>query len=27
MKSWMDGMIAGKPYTRIGKSIRLYHLD
>lgn len=27
MKSWMDGMIAGKSYTRIGKSIRLYHLD
>lgn len=27
MKSWLDGLIAGKPYTRIGKSIRLYHLD
>jgi hypothetical protein len=27
IKSWLDGMIAGKPYTRIGKSIRLYHLD
>ena len=27
MKSWVDGMIAGKPYTRIGKSIRVYHLD
>lgn len=27
VKKWLDGMIAGKPYTRIGKSIRLYHLD
>jgi hypothetical protein len=27
VKSWLDGMIAGKPYTRIGKSIRVYQLD
>jgi hypothetical protein len=27
VKNWLDGMIAGKPYTRIGKSIRLYRLD
>jgi 4-amino-4-deoxy-L-arabinose transferase-like glycosyltransferase len=27
VKNWLDGMIAGKPFTRIGKSIRLYHLD
>jgi hypothetical protein len=27
VKNWLDGMIAGKPYTRIGKSIRVYHLD
>jgi hypothetical protein len=27
VKSWLDGMISGKPYTRIGKSIRVYHLD
>jgi hypothetical protein len=27
VKKWLDGMIASKPYTRIGKSIRLYHLD
>jgi hypothetical protein len=27
VKNWLDGMIAGKPYTRIGKSIRLYHLE
>jgi hypothetical protein len=27
VKNWLDRMIAGKPYTRIGKSIRLYHLD
>jgi hypothetical protein len=27
VKNWLDGMISGKPYTRIGKSIRLYHLD
>ena len=27
VKSWLDGLIAGKPYTRIGKSIRVYHLD
>jgi len=27
VKNWLDGMIGGKPYTRIGKSIRLYHLD
>ncbi|HEV7429017.1 MAG TPA: glycosyltransferase family 39 protein [Thermoanaerobaculia bacterium] len=27
MKNWLDAKIAGKPYTRIGKTIRLYHLD
>lgn len=27
VKNWLDGLIAGKPYARIGKSIRLYHLD
>jgi hypothetical protein len=27
VKTWLDGMIVGRPYTRIGKSIRLYHLD
>lgn len=27
VKNWLDGLIGGKPYTRIGKSIRLYHLD
>jgi hypothetical protein len=27
VKNWLDSMIAGKPYTRIGKSIRVYHLD
>jgi hypothetical protein len=27
MKNWLDASIAGKPYTRIGKTIRFYHLD
>jgi hypothetical protein len=27
MKNWLDGFIAGKPYTRIGKTIRLYYLE
>ena len=27
VKMWLDGMIAGKPYTRIGKSIRVYRLN
>jgi hypothetical protein len=27
VKNWLDAMIAGKPYTRIGKSIRLYHFE
>jgi hypothetical protein len=26
-KKWLDEMIDGKAYTRIGKSIRVYHLD
>ena len=26
-KKWLDDMIDGKPYTRIGKSIRVYRLD
>jgi hypothetical protein len=27
VKKWLAGMIDGKPYTRIGKSIRVYRLD
>jgi hypothetical protein len=27
VKKWLDDTIDGKPYTRIGKSIRIYHLD
>jgi hypothetical protein len=27
VKKWLDGIIDRKPYTRIGKSIRVYHLD
>jgi hypothetical protein len=27
VKKWLDDIISRKPYTRIGKSIRVYHLD
>ncbi len=26
LRAWLDGLLAGKPYIRVGKSIRLYNL-
>ena len=27
VKKWLDDLLAGRPYQRIGKSIRLYYFE